>query len=211
MEYSPEELDLVNQYGKTAEGIDLKKRIDDLASRRSSDPSNWFSYQDQIKSLNDQYKQGYTKYIEDYKSQQSSPPASPTPGGGDSELNEYGDLLDSLKDSKNSTANTPQQEQAPRTPAQTASMRAKGLQERLRAIQAKRNAQRARTASSSSSRPTPQQLQQQIRERAARLMPERNPAQTGRERVAQLRARRAQGGGSNLRVGYGREAARRFL
>lgn len=207
MEYSPEELDLVNQYGKTAEGIDLKKRIDDLASRRSTDPSNWFSYQDQIKSLNDQYKQGYTKYIQDYKSSQGGASS----GGGDSELNEYGDLLDSLKDSKNSTANTPGQEQAPRTPAQTASTRSRALRDRLRAIQAKRNAQRARTASSSSSRPTPQQLQQQIRERAARLAPERNPAQTARERIAQLRARRAQGGGSNLRVGYGREAARRFL
>ena len=66
---SPEYLDLVNEYLKTEEGIDLGNRIKDLANRRNNDPDNFFSYQDQIKALGDQRTAGYKKYIDDYNSQ----------------------------------------------------------------------------------------------------------------------------------------------
>ena len=199
---SPEYLDLVNEYLKTEEGIDLGNRIQDLANRRNNDPDNFFSYQDQIKALGDQRTAGYKKYIDDYNSQQSSPPSGPTPGSGDPELNDYADLLNSLQDSKNNT---------PTTPAQRASVRARGMQERLRGIQEKRRVQRERTATTSSARSTSQQRQQQARELAERLGARRDPvARTGREHVARLREQRAKGIGSNLRAGYGARAARGF-
>jgi len=194
MEFTPEELDLVNKYGKTPEGSALRERINSLADSRSKDPGNWFSYQDQIKALNDQYKQGYTKYIQDYKAGQTTPPSS----GGDPNLDAYGDLLDSLKDSKQSTS---QQPSAPS--GENNSAKAQALRDRLAVLRERQAAQRAR--STSSSRPTPAQLQQQARERAQSLgLPDQNPAQSVASRIAALRSRSAQNASDQLRVGFGR-------